>query len=215
MNRRRLFSLGLGLIAAATLAACSGPYTVSSEVATYGSWAEARKPGSFAFDRLPSQQENGQVSALQARMEDSARAALQKAGFTEAPEPKSADYLVSLGARIQAQDRAPWDDPLWWRWHGSYSSWRFGYGPGAWPYRSGFGLGFAYPVDVMDRRFDRSVAVLIRDRQSAEPLFEARASNEGATQGDAGLLGAMFSAALSEFPKVDPKPRRVSVQAMR
>jgi len=213
MNRRRLFSIGLGLVAAAALAACSGPYTLSSEVATYGSWAESRKPGSFAFDRLPSQQENGNASELQAKLEDSARAALQKAGFTEATDPKSADYLVSLGARIQAQDRAPWDDPLWWRWHGSYSSWRFGYGPGAWHYRAGFGPG--YPYDYMDRRFDRSVAVLIRDRQSAEPLYEARASNEGASQGDAGLISAMFNAALSDFPKVDPKPRRVSVQAMR
>ncbi|RQO61846.1 DUF4136 domain-containing protein [Paucibacter sp. KBW04] len=211
MNRRRLFSIGLGLVAAAALAACSGPYTVSSEVATYGSWDASRKPGSFAFDRLPSQQKDGSASELQAKMEDSARAALQKAGFTEAADTKSADYLISLGARIQPQDRSPWDDPLWWRWHGSYNSWRFGYGPGAWPYRAGFG----FPGDYMDRRFDRSVAVLIRDRQSAEPLYEARASNEGATQGDASLVSAMFSAALSDFPKVDPKPRRVSVQAMR
>lgn len=214
MNRRRLFAGGLTLLAATALmglSGCSSTYTLNTEVASFGSWAAPRQPGSYTFDRLPSQQQAGDSADLQSRIEDSARAALSKAGFSEASDPKAADYLISLGVRINAQDRSPWDDPLWWRWHGSYSAWRYGYGPGAWPRRGAHP--FYSPTDMMlmERRFERSVALLVRERQTLEPLFEARASSEGNNQGDMELISAMFGAALSGFPQVDPKPRRVSV----
>ena len=35
------------------------------------------------------------------------------------------------------------------------------------------------------------------------------------TMGDARLPGALFEAAMSDFPKVEPKPHRVSVQVSR
>jgi hypothetical protein len=203
---RRSLLAAFGAVAALGLSACSGPYSISSEVSSFGSWPESRKPGSFAFERLPSQAQAGAIADNQARIEASARAALLKAGFTEAADAKSADVLVSLGMRVDAQDRAPWDDPLWWRWQGSYSHWRYG----------GLGrIGMYHPSDMLDRRYDRSVAVLLRDRQSAEPLYEARASNEGMTQGPSELAGALFEAALSDFPKVRPEPHRVVVQAIR
>ena len=61
-------------------------------------------------------------------------------------------------------------------------------------------------------RFDREVAVLLRDRASGKPLFEARAVNEGNLDGaDATTLGAMFEAALMDFPRLGINPRRVTV----
>ncbi|MDC8784781.1 DUF4136 domain-containing protein [Roseateles koreensis] len=214
MNRRRLFTaslVGWAAVAVLGLSACNGIYTVSSEVSTYGNWTPERKPGSYAFDRLPSQQMPGDAAEVQTRMEEGARAAMAKAGFTETPDTQAADYLVTLGVRVNASDRAPWDDPLWWRWHGNYTAWRygFGYGYALGPRRGGI----PFPGDpLMDRRFDRAVAVLVRDRKTAEPLYEARASNEGVSPGDRALIGAMFDAAMSDFPQVDPKPRRVTVQ---
>ena len=53
--------------------------------------------------------------------------------------------------------------------------------------------------------------MLIRDRASGEPLYEARARNDGVTNGGAPVLTAMFAAALKEFPKVQNEPHDVDV----
>jgi hypothetical protein len=58
--------------------------------------------------------------------------------------------------------------------------------------------------------YEREVAVLLRDRASGKPLFEARASSDGYTQG-AELLQAMFDAALKDFPATGLNPRSVTV----
>jgi len=60
--------------------------------------------------------------------------------------------------------------------------------------------------------YDREVAVLIRDRATGQLLYEARASNNGASSAINPLLPAMFSAALKDFPAGGPNPRRVSVE---
>jgi hypothetical protein len=192
-----IISAALGLSA---LAACSGIYTLSADVQTFGAWPEGRKPGLYAFERLPSQQGDKRQDAL----EDSARLALEKAGFRPAVDAKSADILVTLGARVSALDRAPWDDPLWWRWHVGYANWRHGFGRG----RIG---GFA-GLDLSEKRYDREVALLLRERASGEPLYEARASNDGITQGDAALLGGLMQAAMGDFPQTRPEVHRITVQ---
>jgi hypothetical protein len=57
------------------------------------------------------------------------------------------------------------------------------------------------------------VAVLLRDRASGTPLYEAHAQTSGGTSGDAALLGAMFEAALTGFPANGARnPRSVQVQ---
>jgi hypothetical protein len=203
MNRRLI----LITAAAAALTACTGPYTVSADVATYGNWPAGRSAGTFAFERLPSQQQSEEATKRQTALEDAARGALEKAGFKPAADAKSADVLVTLGARITAYDPVPWDDPLWWRWRGRLYSPRYGYaGWGGWGWRND---------PFFDRRYDRAVAVLVRDRASGEALFETHASNEGMTAGGDSTIAALFDAALAEFPKVEPKSHRVSVQVMR
>jgi len=196
-----------GIVATASLVACSGPYMVSAEVNSYGTWPADRAAGTYAFERLPSQQQ----SQRQTDLEESARAAIEKAGFKPAADSKTADVLVNLGARVSPAERAPWDDPLWWRWRGSYGYWRAG---GL--YGGAFGVPWRLQSDVLyDRRFEREVAVLMRDRASNEPIYEAHASNDGSSTGDASLVTALFSAAMSDFPKARPEGHRVSVQATR
>jgi len=101
---------------------------------------------------------------------------------------------------VDRADRSPWDDPLWW--HGGFGPWRRGPWPG--PYWSG-SLAYTTP------RYDREVALLVRDRASGKPLYEARASSEGFSTGLQGLLAPMFAAALTDFPKAGLNPRRVTV----
>ena len=206
MNRRLILT-ARAVASLAAVTGCSGPYTVSADVSSYGSWPADRKPGSYAFDRLPSQQQSEEALKRQTTLEDAARGALEKAGFTPAPDARSADVLVTLGARVTAYDPVPWDDPLWWRWRGQLVSPRYGYaGWGSWGWRQD---------PFFDRRYDRAVALLLRDRASGMPLFETQASNEGTTMGSEALLTPLFDAALAEFPQVNPKSHRVSVQAVR
>lgn len=203
---RRLVLTSLGAAALLSLTACASLNTLTADAQSFGSWPAGRQPGTYAFERLPSQQRNEQG---QAQLEDAARAALAKAGFAEAATASSADVLVSIGARITRSSAAPWDDPLWWRWNGSYFHWR--YGPAWRPYYSRWG--FPYPMDPMaERRYDREVALLLRDRKTNEPLYEARASNDGLTEGSLEILGGLFEASLADFPQTRPEPHRVTVQ---
>lgn len=206
MNRRLILT-ALAAASALAITGCAGPYTVSADVSSYGNWPADRKPGTYAFDRLPSQQQSEEAGRRQASLEDAAKAALEKAGFRPAADARSADVLVTLGARVTAYDPVPWDDPLWWRWRGRLFSPRYGYiGAGPWGWRQD---------PFFDRRYDRAVALLLRDRATGEALYETHASNEGMTVGSEAIVGSLFDAALAEFPKVEPKSHRVSVQATR
>lgn len=192
---------GLRALAATTLAltllgGCAGLNQLSAEVATFGDWPAGRAPGRYAFERLPSQQ--ARADEVQ-RLEDAAAPALARAGFTPVAAGAEPDVLVQVGARISRSELSPWDDPLWW--HGGFGHWRRGPWPG--PYWGS--LGYSTP------RYDREVALLIRDRASGRPLYEARASSEGYGSGGSGLLAPLFAAALLDFPTLGVNPRRVTV----
>ena len=184
------------------LGGCAAMNQLSSEVSTFSQWPADRKPTTYAFERLPSQQANPDQ---QHTLEDAAARAMESAGFTAAADARSADVSVQLGARVNAQDRSPYDDPFWWR-GGLYHS-HFGR-----PHRAGgfgFGLGFGYGSSSLPS-YEREVAVLIRDKKSGEPLYEARATNDGGSPSINSLLGAMYEAALKDFPAVGANPRRVT-----
>ena len=186
------------LLCLALLGGCASMRSVTSDVSSFGEWPADRKAGTFAFERLPSQVARAaEADALEA----AALPALKKAGFTRAAVGAAPDVLVQLGARSQRSDYGAWNDPLWWR--GGFGYWR----PGPW-LSPRWGLTLRSDFE----RFDREVAVLLRDRASGKPLFEARAVNEGNMYGaDATTLSAMFEAALMDFPRLGINPRRVTV----
>jgi hypothetical protein len=90
--------------AAGMLTACASFNSVNAEVASYGSWPSQRKPGTYAFERLPSQQARADA---QQRLEDAAHPALAAAGFVAAPPGATPDVLVQVGARITRTERSP------------------------------------------------------------------------------------------------------------
>jgi hypothetical protein len=190
------------LLAATLLGGCAALNRVHSEVTTYSDWPADRKPGRYAFERLPSQKAN---ATRQAELEAAASGALEKAGFTAVPDAAQADVIVQIGARLTRVEVSPWDDPLWWRWGAGY--WR----APAW--RSSRSMYYAGLHADWATRYERSVALLLRDRASGTPLFEAHAQTEGGTSGDGALLGAMLEAALQGFPSIGAQnPRTVTVQ---
>lgn len=200
MKRRTL--LGPALFApavwlgAVSLSGCTALKTVHADLSTWGEWPQGRAPGSYAFDRLPSQQSD---PAEADRVETLAREALAKAGFRAAAADEKPEVLVQVASRTTRTGIDLWEDPLWWR--GSFGAAGHRWGGTVW---------------VIDTRFDRSryerqVAVLLRDAASGKPLYEARAANEGGTAGSDALLSALFSAALIDFPRQGPNPRPVRV----
>ncbi len=196
LPRRALLGAAVG--ATLLLGGCAGLNTLTADVSSFGEWQADRKAGSYAFERLPSQQARAaETEALEA----AARSARAQAGCTAAPAGATPEVLVQVGIRVGRAD-APWADPFWWR--GGFGYWR----PNPW-----VGPRWGYSVQFdMSARYEREVALLIRDRASGKPLFEARASHESASTSASGAtLAAMFAAALADFPKLGLNPRRVSV----
>ena len=200
---RTLSAAALALL----LGACAALNNLSNEVSTYGPWPADRKPASFAFERLPSQQAHPE---RQQQLETAARGALEAAGFRVASDANSAEYLMQIGARVSTNDPWIYNDPLFWRGgfrHGFYGHhfgrWGRGWGPG-------WGWGVGGPYDSVT--FEREVALLIRDRKTGQLLYEARASNAGPSASIDYLMPAMFEAALKDFPNVGPNPRNVTTQ---
>jgi hypothetical protein len=192
---KRRFAL-LTVALASVLGGCAALNTVYADLSSWGDWPAGRLPGRYAFDRLPSQQSD---PALAARLEAAARPALEKAGFRPAEAGVRPDVLVQVAARSTRTATELWADPLWWR--GG-----FGVHRGVW-------LGPTWVVGPRfeSTRYERQVALLLRDAASGQPLFEARAANEGSTGGGDALLAALFQATLIDFPRHGPNPRTVHV----
>jgi hypothetical protein len=202
------------VLAAFALAGCASLNNVESDVSSFSRWPAGRAPSTYEFERLPSQQANPQQAQM---LEDTARRAVEAAGFVPAPEGGVADVTVQLGARITAYEVSPWDDPFWYGgrgyWHGPYGYWGRPWGPYWGPYRGPYWgpywrYGYPYPTTTIERE----VAVLIRDKKSGEPLYEGRALSDGNWAGSSTVLSAMFVAALRDFPAGSPtNPHRVVV----
>jgi len=197
------------LAGATLLAGCAGINAVDTSVATFGAWPADIAPGTYAFDRLPSQQANPQ---RQQSLENAAAQALAVAGFRPAAEGTQPSVMIQIGARTERFEQAPWDDPFWWG-----GPRRFGYagwvGPGPWgpwgPY--GFHRGIWAPYPPQPDIYLHEVALLIRDAGTGKALYETRASTDGYSSGGDRLLAAMFDASMKDFPRTNDKAHNVRV----
>ncbi len=197
---QRWLQLGALVMGGLLLSACAGLRTVSTEVSSFGEWPAERKAGTYAFERLPSQQARAAETEI---LENAARPALERAGFKPAPEGQQPDVLVQVGARDSRYIDSPWDDPLWWR--GGFGYWRNG--PWISP-RWQLSLRNDFP------RYESQVGLLLRDRATGKPLFESKAMADTGSRADAQLYSALFQAALMDFPKLGMNPRRVVVELL-
>ena len=199
------------LAAAAALAGCASMNTVDTSVATFGAWPANTAPGTYAFDRLPSQEKNPQRALA---VENAAAQALANAGFRPVAEGGKPAVMIQIGARTERFEQAPWDDPFWWggprRW--GYRGWAgYGYGPyGPWgPY--GYHRGVWAPFPPEPDVYLHEVALLIRDTATGKALYETRASTDGYSSGGDRLLAAMFDASMKDFPRTNDKAHSVRV----
>lgn len=180
------------------LSGCASMNSVTSDVTSYSQWSPERKPSSFTFERLPSQQAQPEQ---QDRLEQAARRPLEDAGFTEATDSSAAAYSVQLASRLNMYDRYAGYPPYYDR-YGFYG----GYGGRLWGPGVGLGMRFDTPW------YEREVSVLIRDHKTGQSVYETRARNDGTSSGSPEVLQAMFAAALKDFPQPAVNPRRITVE---
>lgn len=194
----RVFVAAVALTA--LLGGCASVRLVESDVSSYGQWAAQRQPGTFVFERLPSQQAQAE---LQSRIEEAAQPALEQAGFRPAALGQTPDVTVQVGLSQTRYERAPWDDPFW------HNSLYFGRGGlRGWGTGIGLGWGMPSPYYVLD------AAVLIRDARTQQVLYETHAKHDGRWN-DPALWGTLFEAALQDFPAPAISPRRVRIEMPR
>ena len=201
------------LIVGVALSGCASLHNIDADVSSFSRWPAGRGPATYAFERLPSQQAQPQQAQM---LEDAARPAIEGSGLVAVPEGGAPDVTVQLGARITETALSPYDDPFW---YGGMYPWPrpFGYGRyrgSYWgPYGGGWYRGYG---GYYSPYYDREAAVLIRDKRSGEPLYEARAQSQGPTTGLTTVLPALFVAAMKDFPAGSPtNPRRITVEMAR
>ena len=199
----RLAVAGAVLMVAALLGGCAAT-RLDTTVHTQGSWPPGRAPGSYTFERLPSQMAQ---PGEQDRLEGDCRPALERAGFRPAAAAEAPDVRVQVAARSmqgQVVYAGPYYGGPWGPWGGA--RWGYpGWGAPGWGGWGGWGWGSpAYAYFVLE------VAVLILDAQTQRTLYESRAQSEGAWP-DEGVWAALCTAALQDFPLPAVSPRRVTV----
>ena len=210
-HRTQRLLCAAALFGAALLAGCASLHSVDTSVATFGAWPADVAPGTYAFDRLPSQEAN---MARQQALENAAAMALAGAGFKPAADGARPAVMVQIGARTERFEQSPWDDPFWWGGprrfgYAGWASYPGGFGPWG-PYGLHHGIWAPFPPqpDV----YLHEVALLIRDASTGKALYETRASSDGYSPGGDRLMAAMFDASMKDFPRTNDKAHNVRVE---
>jgi hypothetical protein len=191
------------LMAAVLATGCATPKSITTDASSFGSWPADREPGTFAFERLPSQEAQ---APAQEKLEAAASAALRRAGFKSAASPAEADVLVVVGTRLTTIAAT---DPFYYPWGPRFHYGGF-YGRKRYRYRGFHGAFWGYPgyypyaaAQILE------VSLTMRDRKTQQIVHEAGARYDR-PWGDPRLVEALFDAALKGFP-APAKRRAVTV----
>lgn len=195
----RLAGLTLALAATLLAAGCTTPTAITTDASSFGTWPPEREPGTFAFERLPSQEAQ---APAQEKLEAAASAALRRAGFKPAASPAEAEVLATVGTRLTSITAY---NPFYYAW-GPRFYYGGSYGRKYHRHRGYYGAFWGYPgyypygsAQVLE------VSLTLRDRKSQQVLHEAGARYDR-PWGDPRLVEALFDAALKGFPT--PSKRR-------
>lgn len=189
-------TLSIFIAAAAFLTGCASTWQVNSDVRTFSSLPVIPANAAYRFERLPSQQSNGEQ---QARLEAVVEQSLAKVGLRR--DDGAAKYSVQIGARAQ-REASPWED-----------TWG-GYGlPGRdYTVTGGGQIIWLQPFSRPELPwFRREVSVIMRDLANNQVVYESHAVNEGRWADSSLILPAMFDSAVSDFPKSTQGVKKVEV----
>ncbi|WP_291014604.1 hypothetical protein [Hydrogenophaga sp.] len=208
--------VGLALV---FVSGCASVYRVDSQVESFARWsgpapaaaasAIPQPPQVYRFDRLPSQASEEAVRG-QTQLEALARVALAKQGWSLADAGVSPPWTVRVSAGTLKLPRAPWEDP----WDGYWGGYGF---PGRDYVVTGRGQVIWAPVFIrMDMPYyQRKVALLISRADNGQVVYETQAAHDGRWNSSSELWGAMFDAALQDFPTPPGGLRQVNIDLPR
>jgi hypothetical protein len=193
--------------AVAVLTGCTGMRLVDSEVQAFSTLPPGQPlaAGSgYRFERLPSQAASGG----QARLEALAEPALARVGLPR--NDAAATHSVLVDARAQSYLIDAWGnrraDPWWPYGHAGHGQLAIGRGG------SMVGLGLHFPPRTI---YLREVSLVLRELRGGKVVYETRAVHDGPWHDTDTVLGAMFEAALRDFPHPPTGVRRVDVEIPR
>ncbi|WP_439113048.1 DUF4136 domain-containing protein [Hydrogenophaga sp.] len=217
-NPLRTLKATLAALALTLLSGCASVYLVDNQVQSFARWADTpatapaavpKAPQTYRFERLPSQGA-GPGAAGQEALENLARVALAKVGWSLHDAPTVAPWTVQVSAGTLRLPRAPWEDP----WDGYWGGFGF---PGRDYAVTASGHIVWSPVFMrMDMPYyKREVALVVRHAASARVVYESRAAHEGRWNSTPELWGAMLDAALRDFPTPPDGARQVNIEVPR
>ena len=198
-------TMAAGLLALSfLLTGCSTVRLVDSDVTAYplATPQTVAVPSAYRFERLPSQQAQGQARS---ELEALAQPELAKVGLQR--DDAAAQYSVQLDAQVFRDPRAPWDDPRYFSWYAA-------------PYPTFTRFGTVWRSPPMMMQFDfpyyrREIHLVVRKVADNQVVFESSASSDGRWPDSERVLPAMIQAALQGFPNPPQGPRRVVVEIPR
>lgn len=219
-HRLRLLKAALAALTVSLLSGCASVYLVDNQVQSFARWTDTAAPATtpagvpqapqtYRFERLPSQGA-GPGAAGQDALENLARVALAKVGWTPHDTPTAAQWTVQVSASTLRLPRAPWDDPWDDHW-GGFGFPRHGLAITA----SGHIIGSPLLMRMDMPYYKRDVSLVVRHAASARVVYESRAAHEGRWNSMPGLWGAMLDAALRDFPTPPDGVRQVNIEVAR
>ena len=114
-TRLRPMKAALAALGLSLLSGCASVYLVDNQVQSFARWSDAaasapaavpQAPQTYRFERLPSQT-TGQGAAGQDALENLARVALAKVGWSAQDAPTEALWAVQVGGGTLRLPRAP------------------------------------------------------------------------------------------------------------
>ena len=186
--RLRIFTMLACVAMHALLAACAGPRTIESLVrtATPVPAPVLDANAHYRFERLPSQLGSRDADALEAQTQS----ALASVGWVR--DDASPRYSAEVTLRVDVTQFIDYGPPRLHHWGGGY------FMPG--------------PRLPPTYRYRYDLALLLRELQGGQVVYETHALHEGPWYDREPIVGAMLTSALLDFPTPPQTPRLVKVQ---
>lgn len=207
---RRCLFLAIAVLSV-ILSACTTP-TIRSEVTAFHEWPADMTEKTFVFSRTKVQE-----GKLEYRnYEGIVRSELQRLGFAEASDARSAKLKVAFNYSVNERDlrviEPVYVDPLWygppfygprWRGYRYYGPFYdpFWYGPPVIEYRD-----LNYHIFRSQLRLDISRAA------DGKSLYDVTVNNEGSNESLAAVMPYLIHSAFADFPGKSGMPHRVDLK---
>ncbi|QDL55958.1 DUF4136 domain-containing protein [Rhodoferax aquaticus] len=182
----------LALLGLAVLTGCASSRMVDSDVSAFAGANGAQRPASYRFERLPSQEAQGNS---QSRIESIAEVALQNVGLT--PSATVPKYSVQITVRVAAYLRHPQ--------RVNSRNWLLDEG------KDGT-RGPTMLLNLEPTWYKHSVHLVLRDLGTGQVAYETQATHDGPWSDTLGLLPAILDAALADYPNPPQGPRNIVVE---